>query len=245
MIPALALSSLRIEKPAASAMSSAVRNPMPSISSASLYGFSLITANNDFYFTTSFSMAKQGAALGEYAVNGLGKKSFATVKSLRDDSSSAFVRRFRNKVGSLIEGDDVFKANLSVDTELGDYKTWIQQLKDGNVEAVLLAIPPAAAQVFMSQAKEMEYFPQFLGTGDWDTKEFEKYIISNPELSVSYPSVQAADTTSTYTLFTEAYYDKYGENADPPSGSMATISSTVTSLPRQIFTPAFSISCLR
>ena len=182
----------------------------------------LITANNDFYFTTSFSMAKQGAALGEYAVNGLGKKSFATVKSLRDDSSSAFVRRFRNKVGSLIEGDDVFKANLSVDTELGDYKTWIQQLKDRNVEAVLLAIPPAAAQVFMSQAKEMEYFPQFLGTGDWDTKEFEKYIISNPELSVSYPSVQAADTTSTYTLFTEAYYDKYGENADPPSGSMAT-----------------------
>lgn len=181
----------------------------------------LITANNDFYFTTSFSMAKQGAALGEYAVNGLGKTSFATVKSLRDDSSTAFVRRFRNKVGSLIPGDDVFKANISVDTEIADYKSWIQQLKDGNVEAVLLAIPPAAAQVFMSQAKEMEYLPQFLGTGDWDTKDFEKYILSNPELSVSYPSVQAAGTTDTYSLFIDAYYNKYGENAAEPSGAMA------------------------
>ncbi len=182
----------------------------------------LITANNDFYFTTSFSIAKQGAALGEYAVNGLGKTTFATVKSLRDDSSNAYVRRFRNKVGSLLPGEDTFKANISVDTELGDYKTWIQQLKDANVEAVLLAIPPAAAQVFMSQAKEMEYFPQFLGTGDWDTKEFEKYITDNPELSVSYPSVQAADTTDTYSTFIDAYYAKYGENAAEPSGYMAT-----------------------
>ena len=181
----------------------------------------LITANNDFYFTTSFSMAKQGAALGEYAVNGLGKTSFATVRALRDDSSNAFVRRFRNKVGSLLPGDDVFKANFSVDTELGDYKTWIQQLKDGNVEAVLLAIPPAAAQVFMEQAMEMEYFPQFLGTGDWDTKDFEKFITNNPELSVSYPSVQAADTTNMYSVFIDAYYAKYGENAPEPSGSMA------------------------
>lgn len=180
----------------------------------------LITANNDFYFTTSFSMAKQGAALAEYAVNGLNKTTFATVKSMRDDSSNAFVRRFRNKIGSLL-GDDVFKANLSVDTELEDYKSWIQQLKDGNVEAVLLALPPAAAQVFMAQSMEMEYFPQFLGTGEWDTKDFEKFITNNPDLSVSYPSVQAADATDTYNTFIEAYYNKYGEKAAEPSGSMA------------------------
>ena len=181
----------------------------------------LITSNNDFYFTTSFSMAKQGAALAEYAVNGLGRTTFATVRSIRDDSSRAFVRRFRNKVASIMESEDVFKANLSVDTEAGDFKNSIQQLKDGNIEAVLLAIPTAAAQVFMAQSKEMEYFPQFIGPGDWDTAEFEKFLTNNPELSVSYPSVQAADTTDMYDTFIKAYYAKYGENAPEPSGSMA------------------------
>ena len=180
----------------------------------------LITANNDFYFTASFSMAKQGVALADYAVNGLNRTTFATVKSMRDDSSRAFVRRFRNKVTELMGSEDVFKANLSVDTDTEDYKTYIDQLKSGNVEAVLLAIPPAAAQVFMSQAKEMEYFPQFIGSREWDTEEFEKFIMSNPELSISYPSVQAADTTGTYQLFIDAYYNKYGENAAEPSGAM-------------------------
>ena len=181
----------------------------------------LITANNDFYFTASFSMAKQGVALAEYAVNGLNRTTFATVKSMRDDSSRAFVRRFRRRVTELMGSEDVFKANLSVDTEAGDYKSYIEQLKSGNVEAVLLAIPPAAAQVFMSQAKEMEYFPQFIGSREWDTEEFKKFIMSNPELSASYPSVQAADATGTYKTFIDAYYNKYGENAAEPSGAMA------------------------
>lgn len=181
----------------------------------------LITANNDFYFTATFSMAKQGVALAEYAVNGLQKTTFATVKSMRDDSSKAFVRRFRNRVIELMESEEVFKANLSVDTEAGDYKTYIEQLKSGNVETVLLAIPPAAAEVFMSQSKELEYFPQFIGSREWDTKDFEKFISNNPELSVSYPSVQAADATGTYQIFIDAYYNKYGENAAEPSGGMA------------------------
>ena len=73
----------------------------------------------------------------------------------------------------------------------------------------------------MAQSKEMEYFPQFIGPGDWDTAEFEKFLTNNPELSVSYPSVQAADTTDMYDTFIEAYYTKYGENAPEPSGSMA------------------------
>lgn len=181
----------------------------------------LITANNDFYFTASFSMAKQGVALAEYAVNGLQKTTFATVKSMRDDSSKAFVRRFRNRITELMGSEEVFKANLSVDTEAGDYKTYIEQLKSGNVETVLLAIPPAAAEVFMSQSKELEYFPQFIGSREWDTKDFEKFISNNPELSVSYPSVQAADATGTYQVFIDAYYNKYGENAAEPSGGMA------------------------
>lgn len=181
----------------------------------------LITANNDFYFTASFSMAKQGVALAEYAVNGLQKTTFATVKSMRDDSSKAFVRRFRNRITELMGSEEVFKANLSVDTEAGDYKTYIEQLKSGNVETVLLAIPPAAAEVFMSQSKELEYFPQFIGSREWDTKDFEKFISNNPELSVSYPSVQAADATDTYQVFIDAYYNKYGENAAGPSGGMA------------------------
>jgi ABC-type branched-subunit amino acid transport system substrate-binding protein len=63
--------------------------------------------------------------------------------------------------------------------------------------------------------------PQFIGSREWDTKDFEKFLMSNPELSASYPSVQAADTTGTYNTFIDAYYNKYGENAAEPSGAMA------------------------
>ena len=181
----------------------------------------LITANNDFYFTASFSIAKQGSALAEYAFTGLNKTSFATVKAQRDDSSTEIIRRFRIKIRSLAGGNSAFAGDVVIDAEAADFSSSIQQLKDSGADAVLLAIPPAVAQTFMTQAAEQGYLPLFLGTREWDTPEFEEFLRNNPDLTVSYPSVQAADSTQVYSVFKEAYYNKYGENAEEPSGGMA------------------------
>ncbi|MBR6473301.1 MAG: ABC transporter substrate-binding protein [Firmicutes bacterium] len=180
----------------------------------------LITANNDFYFTASFSSARQGSALAEYAIDAMNKTTFATIKIISDDSATATVKRFRSKVTKKIGSDEAIKGAYEIKSDALDYSTYIEKLMNNGVDALLLAVPPSVAQVFMDQCCQMEYYPLFLGTRDWDTDDFAKYVMSNPDLSVSYPSVQAAETTDTYQIFMDAYTAKYG-NASQPSGGMA------------------------
>ena len=180
----------------------------------------LITTNNDFYFTASFSLAKQGAALADFAVDALNKTSFATFKIISDDSVTDTVKRFRSRVIKKLEDENAIKGTYEIKADAVDYTSYIEQLKNNEVESILLAIPPAVAQNFITQCIQMEYFPQFLGTRDWDTEEFTKFVTSNPDISVSYPSVQAAEATDTYQTFMDAYTQKYG-TATPPSGAAA------------------------
>ena len=181
----------------------------------------LITVNNDFYFTATFSTARQGAALAEYAVNALGKTSFATVKAVRDDSATAIIQRFNNRIKKLTGGDESQKGNLVIDAEASDFSGCIEQLMNNQVETVLLAIPPAVAQTFMTQCAEKGYLPQFLGTREWDSPDFEKYLqTSEYDLSVSYPSVQASDNTDTYQVFIDAYEKLNGKGSEP-NGAVA------------------------
>ena len=180
----------------------------------------LITANNDYYFTASFSAARQGAALAEYAITALNKTTFATVKVIADDSTTATVKRFRNRINKKMESEDSIRGNFEISADAVDYSTTIDQLIKNEVDALLLAVPPAVAQKFMDQCIANEYFPLFLGIRDWDTDEMAKYVMSNENLSVSYPSVQAAETTDTYNRFMEAYTARYG-NETQPSGAMA------------------------
>lgn len=181
----------------------------------------LITVNNDFYFTATFSNARQGNALAEYAVKGLNKEAFATFKGAKDDSATAIIKRFKNRILKITNRTDYFKGDYVVDADSQDFSSYIKQIKKDKVDTVLLTLPASAAQIFMSQCLEQDYTPQFLGIRDWDSPEFEQYIADNPDLSVSYPSIQAADATDTYNVFIEAYYDKYGQDAPEPSGAMA------------------------
>ena len=181
----------------------------------------LITTNSDYYFTASFSEARQGGALAKYALNGLNKEAFATVMAFRDDAASAIVKRFKNGIRRVSGRSDMVVGDFIVNGETQDYTQDIEKIKASGADCLLLALQPAAAQKFMSQCIEMDYLPQFLGTRDWDNEDFEKYNASNPELSVSYPSVQAAAATSTYDMFMEAYIKKYGDTPEGPSGAMA------------------------
>lgn len=181
----------------------------------------LITTNNDFYFTATFSASRQSAAMAEYAYTALNKTTFATVKSVRDDSATEIIKRFNNRVKKLTGGDEAQRGNYVIDAEASsDFSACIDQLITNQVETVLLAIPPAVAQTFMTQCLDKQYFPQFLGTREWDTEEFASFLVANPDLSVSYPSVQAADTTAMYQTFMDAYANQFGAT-DNPSGAAA------------------------
>ncbi|MBO5994022.1 MAG: ABC transporter substrate-binding protein [Firmicutes bacterium] len=190
----------------------------------------LITTNNDFYFTASFSLARQGAALADFAVDALNKTSFATFKIISDDSVTDTVKRFRSRVIKKLESESVIKGTYEIKADAVDYTSYIEQLKTNEVESVLLAIPPAVAQTFMTQCIQMEYYPQFLGIRDWDTEDFAKFVMANPDLSVSYPSVQAAESTDTYQTFIDAYTAKYGTSTLPSGAVAAAFDSYVLAL---------------
>lgn len=180
----------------------------------------LITANNPYYFTATFSLARQGEALAEYAVNGLEKTSFATVKGSRDDSATALIDRFDSEAKALV-GDGAVVADLTINATSNNFSQTIEQLKQTEVDTVVLAVPSVTAQEFMKQCLAAEYNPIFLGDRDWDNDEMSAFLGKNTDIVAAFPSVAPAPSTATYFTFINAYYDKYGHNAPDPSGNMA------------------------
>lgn len=180
----------------------------------------LITANNPYYFTATFSLARQGEALAEYAVNGMEKTAFATVKGSRDDSATALIDRFDAEAKKLA-GDGAIVADLTINATNNNFSQTIDQLKNLDVDTVVLAVPSVTAQEFMKQCLSADYNPLFLGDRDWDNDEMYAFLEKNTDIMASFPSVAPAPATETYDLFVEAYYEKYGQDAPEPSGNMA------------------------
>ncbi|MBQ1826172.1 MAG: ABC transporter substrate-binding protein [Firmicutes bacterium] len=180
----------------------------------------LITVNNPYYFTATFSLDRQGEALAYYAVDALGKTSFATVKGSRDDSATALVDRFDSEAKKLA-GDSAVVADLTINATNNNFSQTIEQLKSLEVDTVVLAVPSVTAQEFMKQCVAADYIPTFLGDRDWDNQEMYSFLEKNNYIIASFPSVAPAPATETYDLFIDAYYEKYGKNAPEPSGNMA------------------------
>ena len=180
----------------------------------------LITSNNPYYFTATFSIARQGEAMAEYAVDGLGKTSFATVKGSRDDSATALIDRFDTEAKSLA-GDGAVVADLTINATSNNFSQTIEQLKQTEVDTIVLAVPSVTAQEFMKQCLAAEYNPMFLGDRDWDNKDMYTFLEKNKDISAAFPSVAPAPSTATYFSFINTYYGKYGNSAPEPSGNMA------------------------
>lgn len=180
----------------------------------------LITSNDPFYFTATFSLARQGEALASYAVNTLGKTSFVTVKGSRDDSATALIDRFDAEARKLA-GDNAVAADLTINATNNNFSQTIGQLKQMEADTVVLAVPSVTAQEFIKQCLNADYNPAFLGDRDWDNQEMYTFLEKNQEVSASFPSVTPAPATAAYDLFIHAYYEKYGDAAPEPSGNMA------------------------
>ena len=181
----------------------------------------LITANNDFYFTASFSASQQGTALAKYAVNALNRETFATVRAVRDDSSNDIIDRFNSSLEKLTNLTENHKGNFVIDGEGEDFSACIGQLKNAGADTVFLCVPPAVGITFMSQCLTNEYTPLFLGTREWDTEDMEKFLSSNPDISASYTAVEVADITDENQVFVDAYNNNYGLDSEPTGSAAA------------------------
>lgn len=178
----------------------------------------LITVNNPYYFSATFSETKQGYALADYIYKGCNKKKVAVVRVSGDDTVVATVQRFNNKMRNLTNNSKCIVGTYQIDMEATDFSETIQKIKESKAEAVFLAVSPSKAKDFLEQAKSAKLTDiLFVGTKDWNDKNFLEYIANEKVFDIAYTSDYATEATVTKMseTFLEAYRAKYGKNSEP------------------------------
>lgn len=196
----------------ASDYSTAHSTPLVAVSSVN----PLLTKNSEYCFTTTFSEEKQGEALADYAINGIGLKKFATVKMYNDDTAQAVIKRFTKNVKSITGSTDSIVASANLENGSTDYSSAITYLKDSGVDGVLLVVNEKVAMEFLTQCEEQNFtIPYFLGTKQLDTQTFGEFAAEHTKFAISYTTEKTVVDTDRYELLHNAYHEKYGEKGDP------------------------------
>lgn len=176
----------------------------------------LITANNPYYFSATYSEARQGDALADFAYLSQNKDMVATVKLENDDTATATIKRFTNRMKKLTENNRCVVGSFTLSTTSTDYTETIEKIRESGATAVFLAIPPTVAKAFLTQAQEQKLpYMLFLGTRAWGDKDFLEFVKANKQLHIGYPAEQATNNeTAMSQKFMEAFRTKYGEDAE-------------------------------
>ena len=176
----------------------------------------LITANNSYYFSATYSEARQGDALADFAYLSQNKDMVATVKLENDDTATATIKRFTNRMKKLTENNRCVVGSFTLSTTSADYTETIEKIRESGATAVFLAVPPIVAKAFLTQAQEQKLpYMLFLGTRAWGDKDFLEFVKANKQLHIGYPAEQATNNeTAMSQKFMEAFRTKYGEDAE-------------------------------
>ena len=176
----------------------------------------LITANNPYYFSATYSEARQGDALADFAYLSQNKDMVATAKLENDDTATATIKRFTNRMKKLTENNRCVVGSFTLSTTSADYTETIEKIRESGATAVFLAVPPTVAKAFLTQAQEQKLpYMLFLGTRAWGDKDFLEFVKANKQLHIGYPAEQATNNeTAMSQKFMEAFRTKYGEDAE-------------------------------
>lgn len=176
----------------------------------------LITANNPYYFSATYSEARQGDALADFAYLSQNKDMVATVKLENDDTATATIKRFTNRMKKLTENNRCVVGSFTLSTTSADYTETIEKIRESGATAVFLAVPPIVAKDFLTQAQEQKLpYMLFLGTRAWGDKDFLEFVKANKQLHIGYPAEQATNNETVMSQkFMEAFRTKYGEDAE-------------------------------
>lgn len=176
----------------------------------------LITANNPYYFSATYSEARQGDALADFAYLSQNKDMVATAKLENDDTATATIKRFTNRMKKLTGNNRCVVGSFTLSTTSADYTETIEKIRESGATAVFLAVPPTVAKEFLTQAQEQKLpYMLFLGTRAWGDKDFLEFVKANKQLHIGYPAEQATNNeTAMSQKFMEAFRTKYGEDAE-------------------------------
>ena len=178
----------------------------------------LVTSSNDYYFRTCFVESFQGVALAKYTVEQMGISKAAIFKDADDDYAAAVSQTFTDKFVQLTADENAITKVFEYKSREKDFKNQLQEVKDSGVNVVLLASNTSDAIKIMKQAKEAGLQFIFLGTDDWESKDFLKDGGAAVEGAVfsTFFDAETAITSNT-AVFLKAYREKYGAEKEPAS----------------------------
>jgi len=181
----------------------------------------LITANNEFYFSATYTETRQGDALAEFAYEACGNDLVATVKMENDDAATEIIKRFTNKIKKLTGNSKCVVANYTLKNEMTDYTEVLEKIRESGAKSVFLAVPPATAEAVLQQAVNLEVNQiQWLGGRSWHDKDFVTFVTGHPTLEVAYSSDFGNEVTTELSAeFLEAYQERYGVDILPPESA--------------------------
>ena len=192
----------------------------------------LITVNNSYYFSAAYTETRQGDALADFAYTSQKKDIAVTVKFANDDTATATIKRFTNRIKKLTGSSKSAAGNFEISTDSQDYSETIEKIRSSGAKAVFLALPSGSAKYFMEQCvKNNLTHVLFLGTRSWNDKDLLKYVQSEKKLNVAFCGEQSqANETELSKIFMEAYKTEYGEDAEPEGSTAVAFDAYVMAL---------------
>ena len=177
----------------------------------------LITTNNDYYFSATYSETKQGDALADFAYTSQGKSVAAAVKTEDDDTATATIKRFTNRFKKLSGESTAVAGTFTVPKDGTDYSQTIEKIRTSGADTVLITLSAANSVEFMKQAAENNLVNVlFLGTRAWNDDKLISYLKGNSEIQAAFPTEQSQNAaTEKSDEFIEAFKAKYGETSEP------------------------------
>lgn len=177
----------------------------------------LVTTNNEYYFSATYTETKQGDALADYAYTAQGKTCVAAVKLESDDTATATIKRFTNRMKKLSEESKSVVGTFTLPKDSSDYTEVIEKLKNSGAEAIFLDVSPVNAIEFLKQAETNEFTSVlYLGTRAWNDESLIKFLKEHSRLNAAFPTEQGQNTeTELSDVFVKAYKAKYGETSEP------------------------------
>ena len=191
-------------------------NNIPSISITSTNP--LITVNNEYYFCATFAETRQGDAIADFVYTNQGKNKVATVKVTGDDTATATVKRFSNRIKKLSGNSDCIVGEFELAVGSTDYSETIKGIRESGAQAVFLAVSPTVAEEFLKQADKANMTKiLYAGTKSWNDKDFLDFVQKDKKFNIAYASDFSSKVQNTEVSkeFIKAYQEKYGKDTEP------------------------------
>lgn len=177
----------------------------------------LITTNNAFYFSATYSETRQGDALADFAYTSQNKAVAAAVKTEDDDAATATIKRFTNRFKKLSGQSSAVAGTFTVPKDGSDYSQAIETIRSSGADTVLITLSAANSIEFLKQAAENKLTNVlFLGTRAWNDSAMTDYLKTESSVDVAFPTEQSQNAeTEKSNEFIEAFKAKYGDYAEP------------------------------